>query len=507
MERRFPVRTIPASAAVVVMAFLSACSGAEETDRGVASPPTIGGGGVGAGSAGGGDSDTIAPRVIATDPPADSVGVAVDDVVRATFSEAMDPATLNIRSFTVTDGDGIAARGDVSYAGQIATFTPSAGLPPATTFTVVLTTDVADLAGNALPASLTWSFTTVLDIWQATPVTAATPIERTGHTAVWTGSEMIVWGGATTVGPTDSGGRLVPGMPWSATTTAGAPLPRLDHTAVWTGDQMIVWGGEISATSTRTGARYTPAADEESWFPTAIMDAPLARRGHTAVWTGREMIVWGGLDGAQPLRSGGRYDPVSDEWMPVSMLDTPSARFGHTAVWTGSEMIVWGGRDALQQPLRSGARYNPVTDTWSALSTADAPSARYDHTAVWTGTEMIVWGGRTAAGLTRTGGRYDPATDSWSFVSTSDAPRARAEHTAVWTGTEMIVWGGQAPEIVRSGARYQPAADRWRDVSQENAPTARFDHTAVWTGTEMIVWGGTPGFLANAAGSGGRYAP
>ena len=61
-------------------------------------------------------------------------------------------------------------------------------------------------------------------------------------------------------------------------------------------------------------------------------------------------------------------------------------------MWTGSEMIVWGG-DAYRAVLNTGGRYNPSTDSWTATSTTNAPTARIGHTAVWTGSEMIVWGG------------------------------------------------------------------------------------------------------------------
>ena len=64
----------------------------------------------------------------------------------------------------------------------------------------------------------------------------------------------------------------------------------------------------------------------------------------------------------------------------------------HTAVWTGSEMIVWGGYNGSGN-LNTGGRYNPGTDSWTATSTTNAPGGRQDCTAVWTGSEMIVWGG------------------------------------------------------------------------------------------------------------------
>src|SRR5207249_9201066 len=98
------------------------------------------------------------------------------------------------------------------------------------------------------------------------------------------------------------------------------------------------------------------------------------------------MIVWGGTDGAF-LNTGGRYNPGTNSWTATSTTSAPAGRDTHTAVWTGSEMIDWGGC-CLHN---SGGRYNPGTDSWTATSTTNAPSARYYHTAVWTGSEIIVW--------------------------------------------------------------------------------------------------------------------
>src|SRR6185295_6426105 len=87
-----------------------------------------------------------------------------------------------------------------------------------------------------------------------------------------------------------------------------------------------------------------------------VLDAPnppSPRYGHTAIWTGTEMIVWGGSAG----NTGGRYDPALNIWTPTSTgPNCPSG--GNTAVWTGGEMIVWGAADSI------GGRYNPVTDSW-----------------------------------------------------------------------------------------------------------------------------------------------
>ncbi len=69
---------------------------------------------------------------------------------------------------------------------------------------------------------------------------------------------------------------------------------------------------------------------------------PFARDFHTAVWTGSEMIVWGGLGNGAVLNTGGRYNPSTDSWTATSTTNAPGARAVATAVWTGSQMIVSG---------------------------------------------------------------------------------------------------------------------------------------------------------------------
>ena len=91
---------------------------------------------------------------------------------------------------------------------------------------------------------------------------------------------------------------------------------------------------------------------------------------------------------------------TGDTWGATTIANAPDRRSFHTAVWTGSEMIVWGGFSVAN----TGGRYNPSTDSWTATSLTNAPSYRYGHTAVWTGTEMIVWGGIGGPFL-KTGGR------------------------------------------------------------------------------------------------------
>jgi len=292
---------------------------------------------------------------------------------------------------------------------------------------------------------------------------------------------------------------------WITTSRIDAPSRRANHTAVWTENEMIIWGGENDNGYLRTGGRYNPITD--TWIPTSTTNAPSRRVYHTAVWTGTEMIVWGG-DDIEGSRTGGSYNPTIDSWIPTSTTAAPSRRTHHTAVWTGAEMIVWGGSTGFYPTYyNSGGRYNPVSDSWTATSTgANCPSARDFHTAVWTGIEMIIWGGGLG------GARYNPVGDSWIVISRINAPELMG-HTAVWTGIEMIIWGTMPSVVVECpwinpGGRYNPLTDSWILTPTIDAPIGRWYHTAVWTGSEMIVWGGVSPCRPNVwLRTGGKYKP
>ncbi len=293
---------------------------------------------------------------------------------------------------------------------------------------------------------------------------------------------------------------------WTATSTTNAPHSRQSQTAVWTGSEMIIWGGTDGSNDFNTGGRYNPSTD--SWTATSTVNAPDGRTIPTAVWTGTEMIVWGGVH-CCPLiyfNTGGRYNPSTDTWVATTTTGAPDGRQSHTAVWTGSEMIVWGGLSG--QPRGDGSRYNPNTDSWTKTRPTNVHPARYGHTAVWTGSEMIVWGGTDGSGITyfNTGGRYNPISDTWRATTTTGAPAARSSHTAIWSGADMIVWGGGNTDgLFKTGGRYDPGTDAWTGTSTVNAPSARASHAAVWTGSEMIVWGGA--FGIHNLNTGGRYNP
>jgi hypothetical protein len=146
------------------------------------------------------------------------------------------------------------------------------------------------------------------------------------------------------------------------------------------------------------------------------------------------VIEWGGYDGNH-LDTGGRYNPGTDTWAATSTTSAPSGRSFATAIWTGSEMIVWGGFGASNF-FNSGGKYNPDTNSWAASTTINAPIGRSNHTAIWTGSEMIVWGGLGDAGFLNTGGKYCATSATPPSILGNISTRLRVE-----TGDNVLIGG------------------------------------------------------------------
>ena len=103
------------------------------------------------------------------------------------------------------------------------------------------------------------------------------------------------------------------------------------------------------------------------------------------------MIVWGGTPDAagNVFDTGGRYDPSTNSWTATSTANVPTARSNHTAVWTGSEMIVWGGytRGAFFEHGREIQSHHRQLDSnqhnqralWSRISHGSVDRERNDR--------------------------------------------------------------------------------------------------------------------------------
>lgn len=267
-----------------------------------------------------------------------------------------------------------------------------------------------------------------------------------GNFSVWTGGEMLVSGGANAAynPATDRWRRLPP-----PTRFGGMPA-----VVAWTGSEMIQWGGGCCGEFSDSGSAYTPATNR--WR--ALPASPLAARRETAsTWTGKELVIAGGY--AEVVRAGvvhevffadaAAYNPRTRSWRRLPSLPAPPRR-GASAVWDGRDVLVVGGAAhhapshgvEFYTPLADVFAYRPSTNRWRRL--ASLPQGRVGQVAVWTGKQLLVWGGQILRRVklvpTRTGLSYDPVRNRWSSIGAS--PIAGQQPRAVWTGKSMIVWDG-----------------------------------------------------------------
>lgn len=296
------------------------------------------------------------------------------------------------------------------------------------------------------------------DSWQPMSPTNA-PSPRTQFSVVWTGDQAIYWGGYSNnfIG---NGKRYFPANnTWSNITATGAPSARCRHTAVWTGTEMIVWGGIFAnGFPTNNGARYNPATD--AWSLMATPPAGITNRAdHLALWTGSEMIVWGGSINtfSQAYNNGARYNPANNTWTVMSSNNAPTGRAWPLGVWTGTEMIVWGGFNSTNTTLNTGGRYNPTTDTWTPFNTGQYTWSQ-EATAVWTGSKVIWAGGVDNVGMVNRTGKggitYDPATGIVGTLPVAPIQQRNMPYT--WTGTQLLTFGSWEDALDRTVLSYQP---------------------------------------------------
>ncbi len=193
-------------------------------------------------------ADTTAPTVSSTNPANAATGVAIGGNIAATFSEAMNPLTVTNTTFTLKQGT-TPVPGTVVFVGTIATFNPTSNLAVSTPYTATITTGVKDLAGNALAATKTWSFTT-----STTADTTAPTVSSTNPANLVTGiainanitanfSEAMNPATVTTANFTlKQGTTPVPGAVTPTSTTTATFNPSSDLTALTTYTATVTTG-------------------------------------------------------------------------------------------------------------------------------------------------------------------------------------------------------------------------------------------------------------------------
>ncbi|WP_159945237.1 MULTISPECIES: kelch repeat-containing protein [unclassified Nocardiopsis] len=144
-------------------------------------------------------------------------------------------------------------------------------------------------------------------------------------------------------------------------------------------------------------------------------------------------------------------------------------RRDHSLVWTGAEVLVWGGHGASQHaPFPDGAAYSPTADTWRPVA-ASGLEPRTRHSTVVVGERVLVWGGFTPthsggpdAHLARDGALYDPGSDSWEPVAR--APEGRSLARGVAVDGRVVLGGGFSQRGGSDFLVYSPKEDSWHTV-------------------------------------------
>ena len=217
-----------------------------------------------------------------------------------------------------------------------------------------------------------------------------------GGIVAWTGRELVGWGGGCCGDAWSDGAAYDPETnAWRR--LASSPLAASQRPlGAWTGRELIVLvsartpDGRTARASLARAAAYDPAAD--AWR--RISPPPQLREAATTVWNGRELLLLGGTvvgaDGRKAARDGLAYEPATDRWRRLAAM--PQTRIGALGVWTGRRVLVWGGLTADGAHAPGGLAYDPVADRWSTLPAAPLPR-RLEATATWTGRSLVVWGG------------------------------------------------------------------------------------------------------------------
>lgn len=184
----------------------------------------------------------------------------------------------------------------------------------------------------------------------------------------WTGTSLYTFGNRD-----DGGGQVTNAFhrydpatdTWEAITALEAPAARSNAFMIWTGTGVLVWGGwNKDRVGMNDGAAFVP--DQPTWTPLSTAQPPSARgcepfRSGWKAWTGDRMIVAGGADINLVTKDLALYDPDSDPnlaWSPAIEWDPSHPHEYGVGVWSGKELILWGGTDG-SLPTAGGSRWMP----------------------------------------------------------------------------------------------------------------------------------------------------
>lgn len=302
-------------------------------------------------------------------------------------------------------------------------------------------------------------------------------IARTLGAAVWSGTEMIVWSGVAYDPVTDSWPYLTDGAAFNLANgtwrvIAPGPLSGRQHpAAVWTGTEMIVWGGFIGEdVRAYDGAAYNPTTDTWRLLPEIPYNMTASINLSSMVWTGDEAVV---LDG--PVASA--YDPLTNSWRRLA--NPPD--FGYPAISTGDSIVA--GFDKLM-------RYDVAADSWTIAN------GSYTELVAIPGDDglasaFIALPAQIGAPVQILDGALTPIGELPPFPGDPSLFGATVGASARWVGEEVIlsIWAGSFPYEPEQGWALNPTTQTWRQLDDALVEFMSVAEGLVVVGDVMLAWG------------------
>uniref|UniRef100_A0A672SYN3 Influenza virus NS1A-binding protein homolog B n=1 Tax=Sinocyclocheilus grahami TaxID=75366 RepID=A0A672SYN3_SINGR len=219
--------------------------------------------------------------------------------------------------------------------------------------------------------------------------------------------------------------------------------------------KLIVAGGYNREECLRTVECYNPKKD--CWTFIAPMRTPRARF-QMAVLMG-ELYVMGGSNGhSDELSCGEMYNPKADEWIQVPELRTNRCNAGVCSLQ--NKLFVVGGSDPCgQKGLKNCDSFDPVTKMWT--SCAPLNIRRHQAAVCELNGFVYVIGGAESWNCLNSVERYNPANNTWTLVAPMNVAR-RGAGVAVFEGKLFVVGGFDGSHALRCVEVYDPAKNEWR---------------------------------------------
>lgn len=359
-------------------------------------------------------------------------------------------------------------------------------------------------------------------IWRSVPAPPSAAIQDAA--AVWTGRELVIWGGSDPSGHLPAGG-LRAGYAYQPATGRWQTLPPAPVGAdgtpegVWTGSDVVVaapHGGQLLL------AAYRPTTGTWRRLPTPPV-AGSSAWDFRLTWTGRQLLLYGYLPETPAQARNFFFQPQpilavltvdGSRWQTLAVPPSPPGHTldqGFAAVWSGSRLLVFTQRMKVHQmpggfSLDPGGStvtsYDPRTGTWTTEpATGSAPWL--NGTAFWTGRAALLVGGvecaecpggPAGARYPLIGGVFDPATGSWHALSPPPALNVMPQAVA-WAGVLIAVANASnfpgRPRQPAVASAWDPDSGRWLRLPTPpvSIPAGAAPVTGVWTGREFLLPG------------------